>query len=154
MTLRQRHYYRVCVGTVLCSDGRCSLTSVKASKHHVFVFFLSFPPFILLPCFFTVCVTPGEGKLPSGVYPGCWDQQAEAHRPADSPLTTDLMTHGRTKNKQRVMWKDWKISFCNYMFTPTKTERLWLPVTFICIIGLWFDRLLLKNMLNNCCKLL
>lgn len=107
--------------------------------------------------FFTVCVTPGEGELPSGVYPGCRDQQAEAHRPADSPLATDLMTHGRTKNKQRVMWKDFiqilgiEKFFCNYMFTPTKTERLWLPVTFICIRGLWFDRLLLKkNAVASC----
>lgn len=37
-----------------------------------------------------VCSTPGQGKFPTGLYPGWRDQQAEAHWTPDSPVPSDL----------------------------------------------------------------
>lgn len=82
--ISQRHYGSAGVGTVLCSDGKLQW------RPQSIMFLIFFP----LPCLFTVRLPPGEGKLPPGVYPGCRDQQAEAHRPADGPLPSDLTSHG------------------------------------------------------------
>lgn len=97
---------------VLFYDGKCNINS----KCSFFCFFFNLFHFCLPTLVSPVRLTPGEGKLPPGLHSGRRDQQAEAHRPADSPVPTDLTPHGRTKNKQTVISWDLNeketFSFC------------------------------------------
>lgn len=89
--LRQRRYCSAWLGTLLCSHGKCSVTSVKASKHNIFFFLLfssllvssQFASHLVKVNFPRVCILDaGINKLkPTGLLtvpsPQIWGRTAE-----------------------------------------------------------------------------